>query len=171
MGGVASKRVKARLGNSPEFDSACDSAYTHCLSLTQCAFDGVFPYQLPNAATHLHHILSTAQFPLIHKWVPTPPTRSQIDMALRVITRRQQPRDREDPELLGQVQFKEWAVELFGEAVVGSAGKAILTRVPMGVAGITGIGAATRSGREVVGTAIAVYALGVASWIYIGLSS
>lgn len=177
MGGIASKRVKAKLGNSPEFNSACDSAYNHCLSLTQYAFHGVFPYQLPTAATHLYNTVSTTEFPVIHKWVSAPPTRSQIDMALRVITRHQQPRDREDklglekdPELLGQAQFKEWAVELFGEAVVGSAGKAILTRVPMGVAGIAGIGAATRSGRDVVGTAIGVYALGVAAWVYIGLS-
>ncbi|KAF8014095.1 hypothetical protein BT93_H0055 [Corymbia citriodora subsp. variegata] len=35
------KRVESSLHSSPEFDSACDSAYAHCLSLTQHAFDSV----------------------------------------------------------------------------------------------------------------------------------
>ncbi|KAL5574688.1 hypothetical protein UlMin_016387 [Ulmus minor] len=165
MGLSVSKRVKQSLSNSPEFDSACDSTFSHCLSLTQHAFPGVFPYQLSTASDHLYGNLSTGHpHPLVTKWVSSPPTRSQVDSALRVVTR-----DDEDPTL-GPTQFKKWAVELFADAIVSNAGKAVLCRVPVGIAGIAGIGVATRSGKDLVGTAIGVYALGVASAIYLSLS-
>ncbi|KAJ6741277.1 hypothetical protein OIU79_001239 [Salix purpurea] len=88
MGISASKRVKTTLSNSQDFNSACDSTFTHCLSLTQHAFQGVLPYQLPTAATYLHTTLTTpaAAAPLILKWVPSPPNRTQIDWALRMVT-------------------------------------------------------------------------------------
>lgn len=168
MGLIASKtRVKSTLSTTAEFHSACDSAFTECLSLTQHAFPGVFPYQLPTASILLQRSLSTV--PLIHKWVPSPPTRSQIDSALLVVSPHHRPSD-EGPQTLDRTEFKEWAMELFGEAIVSNAGKAVLTRVPIGIAGIAGLGLATRSGKELVGSAIGVYALGVAASVYLGLS-
>ncbi|CAL8992861.1 unnamed protein product [Prunus brigantina] len=165
MGISSSKRVKSSLSNSAAFDSACDSAFTHCLSLTEHAFQGVFPYQLPTASNHLHETLRTVHpDPLILKWVPSPPTRSLVDSALEAVTR--SPR----AQTIGPAEFKQWAVELFAGAVVENARKAVMWRVPIGVAGIAGVGAATRSGKELIGTAIGVYALGVATSISMSLS-
>ncbi|KAJ9184868.1 hypothetical protein P3X46_004553 [Hevea brasiliensis] len=170
MGLSASKRVKTTLTNSPEFNSACDSAYAHCLSLTQKAFQGVLPYQLLTASDHIHATVSTThKQPLIVKWVPSPPTRTQIDSALRIVARQQNNKSEEEL-ILGPAQFKEWAVVLYAGAAVGNAGKAVLARVPIGVAGIVGIGAVMRSGFHLVGAAIGVYALGVATSIYLSLS-
>lgn len=171
MGISASKRVKSSLSNSPQFDSASDSAFSHCLSLTQHAFPGVFPYQLATASDHLHHTLSAVQpHPLILKWVPSPPTRSEVDSALRVVTRSSNDDASAGEELtLGPAQFKAWAVELFAEAIVSNAGKAVLCRVPIGVAGIAGIGVVARAGKDLVGTAIGVYSVGVATAIYLSL--
>lgn len=168
MGVSPSKRVKSSLSNSAEFDSACVSAFSHCLSLTEHAFDGVFPFQLATASDHLHQTLHALHpHPLILKWVPSPPTRSQVDSALRAVTRSEEAQSK---QTLGSAQFKQWAVELFAGAVVGNAGKAVMLRVPIGVAGIAGVGAASRSGKDMIGTAIGVYALGVATSIYLGLS-
>ena len=61
-------------------------------------------------------------------------------------------------------------MELYADAVVSNAGKALLCRVPIGIAGIAGIGAVTRSGKDLVGTAIGVYALGVATSVFLSLS-
>ncbi|KAK6255448.1 hypothetical protein QUC31_017102 [Theobroma cacao] len=168
----ASKRVSTTLTNSPQFSSACDSTYAHCLSLTQQAFPGVLPYQLSTAANHLHETLTSLHpHPLILRWLPSPPTRYQVDSAFRFVTRHQhEHRNDEEQLVLGPPQFREWAVVLFADAVVGNAGKAVLKRVPVGVLGIVGIGAAARSGKEVVGAAVGVYALGVATSIYLGLS-
>ena len=164
MGLSASKRVKNNLSTSAEFNSACESAFSYCLSQTQHAFQGVFPYQLNTASDFMHSILSNEQrHPLILKWVPTAPTRSQVDSALR---RSKSGSD----ETLDQVEFKTWAVDLYGDAVVSNAGKAVLLRVPVGVAGIAGLGAATRSGTRLVGTAIGAYSLGVVVSIFLGLS-
>ena len=169
MGISGSKRVRDSLSSSPEFDSACDSAYSHCLSLTQHAFPGVFPYQLNAASDHLHRELSTLRpHPLVLKWLPSPPTRVQVDSALRAVNHSRPTSD--DPSLLGPAQFGEWAVELFSSAVVSNARKAVLCRVPIGIAGIAGIGAVTRSGRDLIGTAIGVYAIGVATSVYLSLS-
>ncbi|XP_056173403.1 uncharacterized protein LOC115681288 [Syzygium oleosum] len=176
MGISASKRVRSSLRSSPEFDSACDTAYDHCLALTQHAFDGVFPYQLSSASALLHRSLSLS-FPLVSRWVPSPPSQSQVDRALRRATAadRRSPGaggggEGDGPQLLGAAEFREWAAELFAGAVVEGAGRAAMTRVPIGVAGIAGLGMATRSGKEVIGSAIGVYALGVATAIYLGLS-
>uniref|UniRef100_A0A2P2IHG2 Uncharacterized protein LOC105628433 n=1 Tax=Rhizophora mucronata TaxID=61149 RepID=A0A2P2IHG2_RHIMU len=169
----ASKRVKTTLSDSPEFGTACDSAFGHCLSLTEHAFRGVLPYQLSTASDQIHATLLRNRHPVIIRWVPSPPTRTQVDSALRVVTRRR-PKEKKAAEeeeiLLGPAKFKEWAVVLFAEAAVGNAGKAVLARVPIGVAGIVGIGAATRTGRNLVGAAVGVYALGVATSVYFGLS-
>ncbi|KAH1097428.1 hypothetical protein J1N35_014349 [Gossypium stocksii] len=168
----ASKRVTSALVNSSQFNSACDSVYSQCLSLTQEAYPGVFPYQLLNAAANLHqHLTSLCPHPLILRWVPYPPARSQVDSAFRFVNRHQDnPRSDEEAHLLDSSDFREWAVVLFSDAVVGNAGKAVLQRVPVGVLGIVGIGAAARTGKEVVGAAIGVYALGVATSIYLSLS-
>lgn len=168
----ASKRVSTTLIKSSEFNSACDSAYTNCLSLTQQAFPGVLPYQLLTAATELHQTLTSHHpHPLILRWVPSPPTHSQVDSAFRFVTRHQNKSGNdEEPLVLRLPQFREWAVVLFADAVVGNAGKAVLKRVPIGALGIVGIGAAARSGKAVVGAAIGVYALGVATSIYLSLS-
>lgn len=61
-------------------------------------------------------------------------------------------------------------MELFAGAVVENAGKAVMFRVPIGIAGIAGIGAATRSGKDLVGAVIGVYSLGVATSIFLSLS-
>ncbi|XP_065867380.1 uncharacterized protein [Euphorbia lathyris] len=171
MGISVSKRVKTSLTNSTEFTSACDSAYSHCISLTQHAFEGVLPYQLRTASDHIHAtIFSNSKQPLIfNNWVPSPPTRLQIDSALRFVAR-QQKGDETKELILGPAPFKEWAVVLYAETIVGNAGKAIMARVPIGAAGIVGIGAATRSGKDLVGAAIGIYALGVATSIYLSLS-
>lgn len=177
MGLSASKRVNSSLSNSNEFNSACDSAYTHCLSLTQHAFEGVLPYQLLTASNYIHHALLSLPHPppLVLKWVPHPPSQVQVDSAFRQVSRCRSRRSEEEeeeekPEVIGSNRFKEWAVVLYANAVVGNAGKALLSRVPIGVAGIAGIGAVTRSGKDLVGAAIGVYALGVATSIYLSLS-
>lgn len=59
---------------------------------------------------------------------------------------------------------------VFAEAIVGNATKAVLTRVPIGIAGIAGIGAIARPGKDLIGAAIGIYALGVATSIYVSLS-
>ncbi|KAA8527265.1 hypothetical protein F0562_034638 [Nyssa sinensis] len=166
MGLSASKRVSRTFQESPDFNSACESVYEECLSLTQHAFPGVRPYQLLNASDRLHHSLSTGHA-LIIKWVPTPPTRYQVDKALQVVTRHSPD---EEETILGRAEFKGFALELFTEAVVSNAGKAVLRRVPIGIAGIAGIGVVTRSGKDLVGTAIGVYAIGVATSIYLSLA-
>ncbi|MED6112916.1 hypothetical protein PIB30_066140 [Stylosanthes scabra] len=158
MGLSASKRVKSSLSNSAEFDSACDSTFSHCLDLTQHAFPGVLPYQLNSAAEHLHGQLSTHA--LIQRWVNAPPDRSQVDSALRLVRSRSS--SKSGDEILGPVMFKDWALELYSDAVLSGAGKALLLRVPVGVAGIAGIGAVTHAGGQVVGTAVGAYSLGVA---------
>ncbi|GMY32621.1 Transmembrane protein [Fagus crenata] len=177
MGISASKRVSTTFSNSSEFDSACDSSYSHCLSLTQHAFQGVFPYQLATASDHIHRTLSSLRtHSLILKWVPSPPSQGQVDSAFRAVTRRPNPNSNSssaqenEPVVIGPTQFKEWAVELYANAVVSNAGKALLCRVPIGIAGIAGIGAVTRCGKDLVGTAIGVYALGVATSVFLSLS-
>ncbi|KAJ4824915.1 hypothetical protein Tsubulata_047095, partial [Turnera subulata] len=131
--------------------------YTHCLSLTQHAFPGVLPHQLPTASDHIHATLTVAgKQPLILRWVPSPPARAQIDSAFRVVTAHQRPKEKEKDEeeeelVLGPAQFKEWAVVLFAEAAVGNAGKAVLARAPIGAAGIVGVGAVARAGTGSIG--------------------
>ncbi|KAJ1424499.1 hypothetical protein SESBI_11693 [Sesbania bispinosa] len=168
MGLSASKRVKNSLQKSPQFDSACDTAFSHCLSMTQHAFQGVFPYQLKTASDHIHTLLSDTNnpHPLIHKWVPSPPDRTQVDSALRHVS----PPPNQD-NTLGLPLFKEWAHQLYTDAVLSSASKALMVRVPVGVAGIVGISAVTRPGPQLVGTFVGAYSLGVALSIFLGLSA
>ncbi|KAE9588120.1 hypothetical protein Lal_00002762 [Lupinus albus] len=168
MGVSGSKRVEKSLSNSSEFNSACDSVFSHCLSLTQHAFDGVFPYQLKSASDHLHSLLLPRQ-PLIHRWVPTPPDRIHVDSALRVVTR-QITTVSNDDTVIGNTLFKEWAIKLYTDAVLSAASKAVLLSVPVGVAGIAGVGAVSRAGGQFVGTAIGVYSLGVVTSIFLALS-
>ncbi|KAL0739947.1 hypothetical protein Bca4012_081460 [Brassica carinata] len=139
------------------------SAYEESLSLAQHAFAGVRPYQLLSAAAHIHRNLSS--FPLIIRWVPSPPSQSQVDSALRVITSRVTTAD-----VLGPEEFEKWAIEVFTGTVVGNARKAIASRIPLGIAGIAGIGAVTRSGQNLIGAAICVYAVGVATSVFLSLS-
>lgn len=121
MGISASKRVRNSLTNSPEFDSACNSTFSHCLALTQHAYDGVCPYQLCAAADHLHHLLTVVRpHPLIANWLPSPPTRLQVDSALRAVNRDD---SNNEDETLGPIRFKHWAIELFSEAVAKNVGK------------------------------------------------
>lgn len=169
MGISGSKRVKTTLYKSPEFDSACDLAYEESLSLAQHAFPGVRPYQLHSAAAHIHRNLSSLRLPLITRWVPSPPSQSQVDSAFRVTISRVVAE--EDDEILRLEEFKEWAVEVFSESVVGNAKKAMVSRIPLGIAGIAGIGAMTRSGQNLIGAAIGVYAIGVATSVFLSLSN
>ncbi|MED6118719.1 hypothetical protein PIB30_005563 [Stylosanthes scabra] len=143
MGLSASKRVKSSLSNSGEFDSVCDSTFSHCLDLTQHAFAG--------------------------RWVNAPPDQSQVDSAFRLVRSRSS--SKSGYEILGPVMFKDWALELYIDVVLSGAGKALLLRVPVGVAGIAGIGAVTHAEGQVVGTAVGAYSLGVAVYIFLALSA
>ncbi|CAI0439103.1 unnamed protein product [Linum tenue] len=173
MGISPSKQAETTLSSSSAFTAACESAYSHCLSLTQHAFPGVLPYQLPTASDQIHSTLTTTnKIPLIVNWVPTPPTQAQVDSALKVVEtfRREAEAPEEEPMTLGAEEFKQWAVVLFADAVADKAGKALLQRVPIGVAGIVGIGAVARPGKNLVGAAIGLYALGVVTSVYLSLS-
>ncbi|XP_031267603.1 uncharacterized protein LOC116126048 isoform X1 [Pistacia vera] len=171
MGLTSSKRVETSLSNSTEFDSACNSAYSHCLSLTQHALPGVLPYQLMTASDHIHQtLLSHRSHPLILKWVPHPPSRTLVDSALKKVTLHWHLPEDGDLDVIGPARFKKWAVVLYADAVVDNVGKALMSRIPIGVAGIAGIGAMTRSGKDLIGAAIGVYAVGVATSIYLSLS-
>ncbi|XAR71067.1 hypothetical protein NMG60_11028163 [Bertholletia excelsa] len=172
MGLSASKRVSRSLNESEAFNSACDSVYEQCLSLGQHAFPGVRPYQLCSATDRLHQYLTNTHLhPLVKKWLPSPPTRLQVDNAYRVVvTRYKSAAAGEEEPSMSPPEFKAFAVEVFTKAIVSNAGKAVLRRVPIGIAGIAGVGVVTRTGKDLVGTAIGVYALGVATSIYLGLA-
>nr|GLL49368.1 uncharacterized protein LOC109179611 [Ipomoea trifida] len=166
MGISASKRVGRYLNKSAEFNSACDSVYDDCLSLAQHAFDGVKPYQLVSATERLHSKLSDS-IPLVAKWVKSAPTRAQVDKAFKAIRS-----DSSDSEaVLGNSEFREFAVEVFADAVASGAGQAVRTRVPIGVAGIAGIGMLVKPGREFIAAAIGAYTLGVTTSIYLSLDA
>ncbi|CAN4100660.1 unnamed protein product [Withania somnifera] len=168
MGLSASKRVSNSLQNSSDFNSACDSVYDDCLSLSQHAFPGVKPYQLFSATERLHASLYSS-VPLIKKWVKSPPTRLQVDNALKIVSTRRS-FEKESEIVLGNPEFKEFAVEVFADAVVSGAGKELLKRIPVGVLGIAGVGAVVKPGKELIAAAIGTYALGVATSVYIGLA-
>ncbi|KAK9289036.1 hypothetical protein L1049_017507 [Liquidambar formosana] len=86
------------------------------------------------------------------------------------MTRRRSTEPAEEEIVLGAPEFKAFAVDLFRDAIVCNAGKAVLRRVPIGIGGIVGVGMATRSGKDLVGTVVGVYALGVATSIFLSLS-
>lgn len=161
MGLNVSKRVEKSLRSSPEFDAACVSVYDRCLADAQHAFPGVRPYQLASAASRLHATLF-ASLPLLRRWVPSPPGQAQVDAALR----------RVDPEeeALGPAEFRAFAAELFKDAILAGAGATVLRRVPIGVAGIAGVGMVTHAGAEVVGRVMGVYAVGVVAAVFLSLS-
>ncbi|OWM69001.1 hypothetical protein CDL15_Pgr025188 [Punica granatum] len=94
--------VKSAVSKSTEFNSTCDSTFTHCFFVTQPAF----PYQLLAASARLPRFLSS---PPVHRWVPSPPSRSQIDLALSLVLRRTNPPPPlpDDPQILGQAEFKQ----------------------------------------------------------------
>lgn len=77
---------------------------------------------------------------------------------------------REDEIALDEVEFKEFAVEVFSNAVVSSAVMEVLKRMPLGAAGIAGVGVVVRPGKEVLVAAIGAYAVGVATSIYLRLN-
>ncbi|CAN6448802.1 unnamed protein product [Victoria cruziana] len=173
MGASASKKVRRALQNSPEFGSACESAYTEAVSVGQHAFPGVLPYQLHSAGCRLH--LSLSSMSLVRNWIPSPPSQIQVDRALRRI----RPDSFEEP--LGQSEFRDFAVELFTDAAISNAGAALTRRIPAGLAAIGatfllaeripgGVGAAVRAGRGLFGKAAGIYALGVAGAVYLSLS-
>uniref|UniRef100_A0A7N0THE6 Uncharacterized protein n=1 Tax=Kalanchoe fedtschenkoi TaxID=63787 RepID=A0A7N0THE6_KALFE len=72
--------------------------------------------------------------------------------------------------LLTHPLFVAFAVDLFTDAVVTSVRNAMLSRVPIGVGGIVGVGVLTKSRKDLVGTAVGVYALGVAASVYLSIS-
>lgn len=53
---------------------------------------------------------------------------------------------------------------------MGNARKTIASRIPLGIVGIGGIGAVTRSGQNLIGAAIGVYAIGVATSVFLSLT-
>ncbi|KAH7833378.1 hypothetical protein Vadar_005673 [Vaccinium darrowii] len=78
--------------------------------------------------------------------------------------------DEEEEELcLGPAKFEEFVIEVFTGSVVDSARAAVMRRVPIGVVGIVGVGAGVRAGKDVVGTVIGVYSIGVAASVYLSL--
>lgn len=175
MGLSASKRVSQSLINSSEFNSACNSTYETSLSLAQHAFLGLKPYQLFSATERLHHTLYTEKsLPLITKWVSSPPSHEQVDRAFKIILRRRSNHPNQasetDDVVVGIAEFREFGVEVFTDAVVSSARKELLKKVPIGIAGIAGVGMVVRPGKEVVGTVIGVYTIGVATAVYLSLA-
>ncbi|KAL8201815.1 hypothetical protein R6Q57_010962 [Mikania cordata] len=164
MGLSSSKRVAGKLRSSPEFTSACNTVFEQSLSIAQQSFPGIPRYQIASASDRLYQTLSDLHIPLIDKWVTSPPTRSQIDKSLQ----RSLPEvDGDAIVTLGDSAFMEFAVDLYADAIVSNAQKDLMVKLPIGVAGIAGIGVVTRSGMEVVGTVIGVYAVGVAISVYL----
>ncbi|XP_042518048.1 uncharacterized protein LOC122091886 isoform X2 [Macadamia integrifolia] len=172
MGLSVSKRVEKSLQDSPEFDAACNSVFEECLEMAQHIDAGVRLYQLAGASERLHQRLYSSSLQhrhLLKKWLQSPPNRTQIDKAIKVVIERFKiPSD--GGETLNLLEFKAFAVELFTDAIVSNAGKVVLRKIPIGLAGIIGIGAATRSGRDLVGIVMGIYSLGVATAVYVSLS-
>uniref|UniRef100_A0A1D1YSE7 Armadillo repeat-containing protein 2 n=1 Tax=Anthurium amnicola TaxID=1678845 RepID=A0A1D1YSE7_9ARAE len=166
MGINASKRVEGALASSPEFTAACDAVYDDCLTLAQHAFPGVRPYQLVDAAARLHALLSSGSLPLVRRWVPSPPGQAEVDAALRRAVGDRHPAG----GYLGRPEFEAFAVELLRDAVLSGAGRALAQWAPAGMAGIAGCGMVVRAGRTAVGRVMGVYALGVATAVYLSLA-
>ncbi|XP_076938309.1 uncharacterized protein LOC143606422 [Bidens hawaiensis] len=165
MGLSPSKQVAGNLESSAEFAAACTTVYNQSLSLT---FPGIPRYQIASAADRLYQTLADLHLPLIDKWVTSPPTRSQIDKSLR----RTVPEGAGDDGIvtLGESEFKEFAVDLYTGVIVSNAEKAVLVKVMSGVGVIGGVGVVVRSGVTVVGTVVGVYAVGVATVVYLSFS-
>lgn len=162
MGLNASKRVERALSSSPEFDAACKAVYDRCLSEAQHAFPGVRRYQLVEAAAGLYGLIAGG-IPLVGRWVPKPPGRAQVDAVIRRVL----PGVSDN---LARAEFRAFAVDLFRDAVLAGAGRAVLHGVPIGVVGIAGLGAATRAGGEVIARIMGLYAVGITAAVYLSLS-
>ncbi|PWA81872.1 hypothetical protein CTI12_AA182270 [Artemisia annua] len=139
----SSKRVTGKLQESAEFISSIETVYNQTLSLSQQTFQGIPRYQIQSASDNLYTTLLQQPYiiPFIKKYIVT----------------------------LGENQFKEFAFDLYADVIVSNAEKDIMVKVPMGVAGIVGVGVASRLGLQVVGTAAGVYAVGVATSVYLSL--
>lgn len=62
-------------------------------------------------------------------------------------------------------------MELFKELILGEISRRVwLRRVPVGVAGIAGVGMMVGGGPQVIGRVIGAYSLGVAASVYLSLS-
>ncbi|KAL8104400.1 uncharacterized protein LOC141677846 [Apium graveolens] len=164
MGNSASSqaRVSETLRTSSDFNSVVNSVYQTTLSLAQHAFPGIKPYQLLSASDQIHASLTLINYPLVLKWVPSPPTRSQVDQAFKSINPEQQ------HITLGEDEFTHFAVELYGNAIVSGTQKAVMVRLPVGIAGILGVGVVVGRGKALVKAAVGVYALGAAVAFYFG---
>lgn len=157
-------RVSETLRKSSDFNAVINSVYQNSVSQAQHAFPGIKPYQLLSASDQIHASLTLINYPLVLKWVPSPPTRSQVDRAFKSITS-----DKPQQHItLGEIEFRHFAVELYGNAAVSSAEKAVMVRVPVGIAGIVGVGVVMGRGKALVKAAVGIYALGAAVAFYFG---
>ncbi|KNA24263.1 hypothetical protein SOVF_017230 [Spinacia oleracea] len=162
MGISASKRVSHHFRTSQEFTSSCNTIFSDLQTLTQHASPGqIFAYQLPDAALRLHNSLSS---PPLKTWCPSPPSRAQVDGAYRSLRRKSPPE-----ETLSSDEFREFAIVMFTDAIVSNASKAVASKVCVGVAGIAGVGMVARIGGGLVGSVIGIYAIGIATSVYVSL--
>ncbi|CAO2838218.1 unnamed protein product [Amaranthus hypochondriacus] len=166
MGISASKRVSDQFSTSQEFASSCNTVFSDLQTLTQHTSDSeIFAYQLPDASIRLHDsLLLSLPSPILKSWCPSPPSRTQVDGAYRSLRPNSSPK-----QTLNSDEFKEFAVVLFTDAVVSKVTKKVASRLGVGVAGIAGVGMMARVGGGLVGSAIGVYALGVATSVYVSL--
>lgn len=163
MGLSPSKRASRAFETSTTFATACDAVFDEIVALTQGRFTGIFPYQLSDAARRLHDRLRSLSFPLIKRWVPTPPSQAQVDRAYRSSDHAP------ESETLDRHQFRNFAVALFTDAVVSAAVKETAVMLPLCAAEIAGVGMVTRARKDLIGGLIAAYAVTAATSIYLSL--
>ncbi|KAK1272009.1 hypothetical protein QJS04_geneDACA014204 [Acorus gramineus] len=166
MGISPSKRVERTLETSPEFSAACAAVFDRCLDLSNHSSAGVRPYQIVDAADLLHASLTSAAdgraARLVRRWVPAPPGRDRIDSAFRRVRS-----GGGGPGDLDAEGFRAFATELFKGEVSAAAWRAVIVGVPAGAAVIAGGGVAARAAPGIVRTAVEVYAVVVASAVYV----
>ncbi|KAJ3696833.1 hypothetical protein LUZ61_000538 [Rhynchospora tenuis] len=159
MGLSPSKRVHSTLADTPEFATTCDATFSSLLSPSS---DHLRPYQLHHAASLLHSFFLLS-VPLIPRFAPSPPSQFQVDSTYRRVRKSTE-------EGLKSDEFRLFALELFGGAILNGMGAAVARRVPLGAAAIAGVGVVTRAPVGLVGRVVGVYALGVvATAVYLGL--
>ncbi|KAJ4814326.1 Armadillo repeat-containing protein 2 [Rhynchospora pubera] len=160
MGQSPSKRVRSTLGAWPEFGTTCDATFSDLISPSS---DHLRPYQLHHASSLLHSSLLLA-IPLVARFAPSPPSQFQVDSTYRRV-RESKPTE----DGLKRDEFRLFALELFGAAIVEGMGAAVARRVPLGAAAIAGVGMVARAPVGLVGNVVGVYALGVvATTVYLG---
>ncbi|KMT15824.1 hypothetical protein BVRB_3g057930 [Beta vulgaris subsp. vulgaris] len=166
MGISPSKRVRHHFRSTPEFTSSCNTIFSDLQSLTQqTSHNNIFAYQLSDASIRLHtSLLNSLSSPILKTWCPSPPSRAQVDDAYRSLRK-----SFSEEGTLSSDEFREFAVVLFADAVVSNASRIVASRVCVGVAGIGGVGMVTRVGGGLIGSVIGVYALGVATSVYVSL--